>query len=70
MQSRRYPESAEQYKKLLEFKITDLESLPILEKLASCYMRGHNWNDAVPVLLLATINDHLISLYFVETPEA
>ena len=51
-QTKRYPEAAEQYKKLLEFKLTDLESLPILEKLASCYMRGQNWNEAVPVLLV------------------
>ena len=50
-QAKRYPEAAEQYKKLLELKLTDLESLPIWEKLASCYMRDQKWSDAVPVLL-------------------
>ena len=37
MQSRRYPEAAEQYKKLLELKLPETESFPIMEKLASCY---------------------------------
>ena len=50
-QTKRYAEAAEQYKKLLEFKMTDLESLPIWEKLASCYMRDQKWSEAVPVLL-------------------
>jgi hypothetical protein len=31
--------------------MTDLESFPIWEKLASCYMRDSKWGDAVPVLL-------------------
>jgi TolA-binding protein len=50
-QTKRYAEAAEQYKKLLEFKMTDLESFPIWEKLASCHMRDHKWSEAVPVLL-------------------
>jgi TolA-binding protein len=50
-QTKRYAEAAEQYKKLLEFKMTDLESLPIWEKLASCYMHDQKWSEAVPVLL-------------------
>jgi TolA-binding protein len=50
-QTKRYSEAAEQYKKLLEYKMTDLESFPIWEKLASCYMRSQNWGEAVPVLL-------------------
>ena len=51
-QTKRYAEAAEQYKKLLEMKMTDLESFPIWEKLASCYMRDQKWSDAVPVLLI------------------
>ena len=51
-QTKRYAEAAEQYKKLLEFKMTDLESFPIWEKLASCYMRDQKWSEAVPVLLI------------------
>jgi TolA-binding protein len=51
-QEKRYEEAAEQYKKLLEFKMADVESFPIMEKLASCYMRGQKWKDAVPVLLV------------------
>jgi tetratricopeptide (TPR) repeat protein len=51
-QTKRYAEAAEQYKKLLELKMTDLESFPIREKLASCYMRDQKWSDAVPVLLI------------------
>ena len=50
-QTKRHAEAAEQYKKLLELKMTDLESLPIWEKLASCYMRDQKWSEAVPVLL-------------------
>jgi hypothetical protein len=50
-QTKRFAEAAEQYKKLLEFKMTDLESFPIWEKLASCYMRDQKWSEAVPVLL-------------------
>ena len=50
-QTKRYAEAAEQYKKLLEIKMTDLESFPIWEKLASCYMRDQKWSEAVPVLL-------------------
>jgi TolA-binding protein len=50
-QTKRYAEAAEQYKKLLEFKMTDLESFPIWEKLASCYMRDQKWSEAIPVLL-------------------
>ena len=51
-QSKRFPEAAEQYLKLLEFKMTDLERLPILEKLVSCYMRDQKWSDAIPILLV------------------
>jgi tetratricopeptide (TPR) repeat protein len=51
-QSKRYAEAAEQYKKLLEFKMTDLERFPLLEKLASCYMHDQRWSEAVPVLLI------------------
>ena len=50
-ETKRYAEAAEQYQKLLQFKMTDLESFPIWEKLASCYMRDSKWGDAVPVLL-------------------
>ncbi len=52
MQSRRYPEAAEQYKKLLEMKLPETESFPIMEKLASSYMRDQKWTDAIPVLLV------------------
>ena len=38
------------YKKLLELKLTEAESFPIMEKLASCYMRDQKWTDAIPVL--------------------
>jgi TolA-binding protein len=51
-QAKHYEESAELYKKLLEFKMTNVESFPIMEKLASCYMRGQRWKDAVPILLV------------------
>ena len=51
-QTKRYAEAAEQFKKLLEIKMTDLESLPIWEKLASCYMHDQKWNEGVPVLLV------------------
>lgn len=51
-QAKSYEEAAEQYKKLLEFKMTDVESFPIMEKLASCYMRGQKWKEAVPILLV------------------
>ena len=51
VQSKRYQEAAEQYKKLLEMKLTETESFPIMEKLASCYMRDQKWAEAIPVLL-------------------
>ena len=51
-QSKRFDEAAQQYKKLLEFKMTDTESYPIMQKLASCIMRDQKWKDAVPVLLV------------------
>ena len=49
-QSKRYMEAAEVYKKLLELKLTEAESFPIMERLASCYMRDQKWTDAIPVL--------------------
>ena len=42
VQSKRYPEAAEQYNKLLEMKLSETEIFPIMEKLASCYMRDQN----------------------------
>ena len=51
VQSKRYPEAAEEYKKLLEMKLPDTEHFPIMEKLASCYMRDQKWAEAIPVLL-------------------
>jgi TolA-binding protein len=50
-QTKRYAEAAEQYKKLLEFKMTEAESFPIWEKLALCYMRDQKWGEAIAVLL-------------------
>ena len=50
-QTKRYAEAAEQYRKLLEFKMSDLERFPLWEKLAACYMRDQKWSEAVPVLL-------------------
>jgi TolA-binding protein len=52
VQSKRYAEAAEQYQKLLELKLTETESFPIREKLASCYMRDQKWTDAIPVLFV------------------
>jgi TolA-binding protein len=49
-QSKRYTEAADAYKKLLELKLTETESFPIMERLASCYMRDQKWTDAIPVL--------------------
>jgi predicted Zn-dependent protease len=49
-QSKRYTEAAEVYQKLLELKLTEAENFPIMEKLASCYMRDQKWTDAIPVL--------------------
>jgi TolA-binding protein len=51
VQAKRYPEAAEQYKKLLEMKLSEAENFSLLEKLASCHMRDQKWNDAIPVLL-------------------
>ena len=51
VQSKRYAEAAEQYNKLLEMKLPETESYPIMEKLASCYMRDEKWTDALPILL-------------------
>ena len=50
VQSKRYPEAAEEYKKLLEMKLPETENFPIMEKLASCYMRDQKWAEAIPVL--------------------
>jgi TolA-binding protein len=52
VQAKQYPEGAEQYKKLLEMKLPDTETFPIMEKLASCYMRDQKWTEAIPVLLI------------------
>jgi TolA-binding protein len=52
VQSKRYAEAAEQYRKLLDMKLPETESFPIMEKLASCYMRDQKWTDAIPVLLV------------------
>ena len=51
VQSKQNAEAAEQYKKLLEMKLPDTETFPIIEKLASCYMRDKKWSEAIPVLL-------------------
>ena len=52
VQSQQYPEAAEQYRKLLEMKLPDTETFPIIEKLASSYMRNQKWTEAIPVLLM------------------
>jgi TolA-binding protein len=52
VQSKQYPQAAEQYKQLLEMKLPDAEAFPITEKLASCYMRDQKWTEAIPVLLI------------------
>jgi TolA-binding protein len=49
-QTKRNAEAAEQYRKILETKMSELESFPIWEKLASCYLRDQRWSEAVPVL--------------------
>ena len=51
-QTQRYEEAAEQYKKLLELKMSDRERFPLWEKLASSYMRDQKWSEAVPILLV------------------
>lgn len=51
VQCKRYPEAQEQYKKLLALRLPEAESLPLMEKLASAYMRDRKWAEAVPVLL-------------------
>ncbi len=50
-QTKRYSEAAEQYKRLLELKMSDLERFPLWEKLASSYMHDQQWGEAVPILL-------------------
>ncbi|HEY5779208.1 MAG TPA: tetratricopeptide repeat protein [Terrimicrobiaceae bacterium] len=52
VQSKRYADAADQYRKLLELKLTEAESFTIMEKLASSHMRNQKWADAVPVLLV------------------
>ena len=50
VQSKQYPEAAEQYRKLLEMKLPETEIFLIMEKLASWYMRDQKWAEAIPVL--------------------
>ena len=56
VQSKRYPEAAEEYKKLLEMKLPETENFPIMEKLASCYMRDQKWAEAIPVLQTLSVS--------------